>query len=433
MINNTFIPYPFRSNYYGSTVEANLRIAKPARYQGMNVFIVDDNGVLTEYWYKNGTEDSDLILKTVSGDDIGSLIASKADLVAGKVPISQLPDTLVPKYVELYADLPDPTTVVDSVYVVLTSSGSKWLPGVLGGTFYSKGFYFSDGVEWNFLGDFPFQATQIEVNLETNNLSFVTPFTLYNYLSQKTFESGDLIGTIINPTVMWDNGFSTYDARYFNASSISSGTLSDSRLSANVTLQGNTFNTTNKLVKIDGTGKYPAVDGSQITNISASNIVGTIAFTNGGTGLNFLGLAGQSLRVNAGRTALEYYTPSSGGGGGGATYFSALLDVSLVNPLQDDMLRFNYSSQVWENFAGDFISSSNSITDYDFDITGVRNGSNQYFNLRYNYLSGKTRVYVNGMRLTPGASYDYEETGTNQIKIIIPPESNDLITVDYLK
>ncbi|MBX7047148.1 MAG: hypothetical protein K1X86_15065 [Ignavibacteria bacterium] len=38
---------------------------------------------------------------------------------------------------------------------------------------------------------------------------------------------------------------------------------------SNVTTQGNTFNGTNQLVKTDGSGKLPAIDGSQLTNISA--------------------------------------------------------------------------------------------------------------------------------------------------------------------
>lgn len=88
-----------------------------------------------------------------------------------------------------------------------------------------------------------------------------------------------------------------------NADNIVSGTLADARLSANVTIQGNTFNGnnqlvrldgsgklpgssygtavtlkgntfngTNQLVQLDGTGKYPSNDGSQITNLNASNI-----------------------------------------------------------------------------------------------------------------------------------------------------------------
>ena len=88
-----------------------------------------------------------------------------------------------------------------------------------------------------------------------------------------------------------------------DASNITSGTLADARLSSNVTLEGNTFNGANQLVKLDGSGKlpgasysdlvtlkgnifngtnqlvqldgvgkYPSNDGSQITNLNASNI-----------------------------------------------------------------------------------------------------------------------------------------------------------------
>lgn len=72
-------------------------------------------------------------------------------------------------------------------------------------------------------------------------------------------------------------------------------------------------------------------------------------------------------------------------------------------------------------------------SDYDFNITGSRNSSNKVFTLSANYLSGSTRVYVNGIRYTPGASYDYTETGTNQITFTNAPDSGDLITVDYIK
>lgn len=63
-----------------------------------------------------------------------------------------------------------------------------------------------------------------------------------------------------------------------NASNISSGTIADARLSANVTTQGNTFNGASQLVRLDGSTQLPAVNGSQLTNLNASNIAsGTIA------------------------------------------------------------------------------------------------------------------------------------------------------------
>lgn len=59
-----------------------------------------------------------------------------------------------------------------------------------------------------------------------------------------------------------------------DAANITSGTLPNARLSTLVTLQGNTFNGSNQLVKLDNTGKYPSNDGSQITNLDASNLAG---------------------------------------------------------------------------------------------------------------------------------------------------------------
>lgn len=41
--------------------------------------------------------------------------------------------------------------------------------------------------------------------------------------------------------------------------------------SNNVTIQGNTFNSANQLVQLDETGKLPAIDGSQLTNLPTAN------------------------------------------------------------------------------------------------------------------------------------------------------------------
>ena len=54
----------------------------------------------------------------------------------------------------------------------------------------------------------------------------------------------------------------------------------------NITTQGNSFNNANQLVKLDSSGKLPAIDGSQLTNISSGSSVvstfpSTITHTNG--------------------------------------------------------------------------------------------------------------------------------------------------------
>lgn len=63
-----------------------------------------------------------------------------------------------------------------------------------------------------------------------------------------------------------------------NATNITAGTLNDLRLSSNVTLQGNTFNVANKLVQLTAASFYPAINGSLITNLNASNLAsGTVS------------------------------------------------------------------------------------------------------------------------------------------------------------
>ena len=57
-----------------------------------------------------------------------------------------------------------------------------------------------------------------------------------------------------------------------NAGSINSGTIADARLSSAVTLEGNSFNGASQLVKLDSSSRLPAVNGSQVTNLNASNL-----------------------------------------------------------------------------------------------------------------------------------------------------------------
>ena len=78
-----------------------------------------------------------------------------------------------------YSALPDPTTVSGKFYWCSASQGAKYLPGSIGGTYYSAGQYYSNGTTWEFI-DVPYQATQTEVNTGTNTDKFVTPNTFAN-------------------------------------------------------------------------------------------------------------------------------------------------------------------------------------------------------------------------------------------------------------
>lgn len=71
-----------------------------------------------------------------------------------------------------------------------------------------------------------------------------------------------------------------------NGSNISTGTVGDSFLSANVTKQGNSFNGVSQLVQLTAGGLLPTLNGSNLTNLNADNIgSGTLTVNRGGTGV----------------------------------------------------------------------------------------------------------------------------------------------------
>jgi hypothetical protein len=86
----------------------------------------------------------------------------------------------------------------------------------------------------------------------------------------------------------------------------------------------------------------------------------------------------------------------------------------------------------WSVISGSIISDGFQI-DYDSNVSGLRDSSNKVFTVSVNFVSGSTRVFVNGLRYSNGLSYDYTETGTNQITFTNAPDNGDLIIVEYLK
>lgn len=80
-----------------------------------------------------------------------------------------------------------------------------------------------------------------------------------------------------------------------------------------------------------------------------------------------------------------------------------------------------------------YLTAATWKTDYDATISGSRNSSNKIFTLSDNFVSNSLRVYVNGIRYSPGAGNDYIETPPNQLTFNIAPDLGDLIVVDYIK
>lgn len=89
--------------------------------------------------------------------------------------------------VEGYSLLPDYNLHEEEVWLVLNSEGTKWLPGSIGGTFYSKGYYYGSSTGWMFVGEVPHQATNAESINNTITDKFISPATLDYWKTQQVF------------------------------------------------------------------------------------------------------------------------------------------------------------------------------------------------------------------------------------------------------
>jgi len=88
-----------------------------------------------------------------------------------------LKNGMIISIVTKYSDLPSATLVPGQYYRTLQGENASWRPTWLGGTYYPEGIYYSDGSSWDYVGEFPYQATQSEVDSGMNNSNFVTPKT----------------------------------------------------------------------------------------------------------------------------------------------------------------------------------------------------------------------------------------------------------------
>lgn len=61
------------------------------------------------------------------------------------------------------------------------------------------------------------------------------------------------------------------------------------------------------------------------------------------------------------------------------------------------------------------------------------NGITDSFTTSFNYVAGTLKVYVGGLRQSPGASLDYTETGINSFELNYIPFSGEKMIIDYIK
>lgn len=96
-------PLPVESKFFNSsglpyvdTTEVTTEIPESIRYQGLTVFVVD-----TEYWFKDGVTDGDLIVKSTGGSISGSGTTNELTYWTGSSAIGSLSTATYPSLTEL--------------------------------------------------------------------------------------------------------------------------------------------------------------------------------------------------------------------------------------------------------------------------------------------------------------------------------------------
>jgi len=117
------------------------------------------------------------------------------------------------------------------------------------------------------------------------------------------------------------------------------------------------------------------------------------------------------------------YVPGAGGGSGGGSITD--LDFNATN---GNLTLTTLLGSFITNLDGRYsLSGGDEYSDYG--LTGVLDGVNTVFTTTYNFVSGSSKIYLNGIRQI--RDDQYTETGSDEITFTIPPFPTDDIIADY--
>lgn len=69
----------------------------------------------------------------------------------------------------------------------------------------------------------------------------------------------------------------------------------------------------------------------------------------------------------------------------------------------------------------------------EYGLTGPQDGTNNRFSTVHEFVTGSTKLFVNGVRQFSGVGKDYIEDNDTQVLLAVPPAADDNLTIDYIK
>ena len=295
----------------GQSVEANLIYTLSKQLNNLTISVsagianvlaqsmsYTDNSIAQVLIYVDGelankqdTLVSGVNIKTVNGNTI---------LGPGDIIVSTDAITVVANY----SALPPVATVIGDFFWVENSQGTQWLPGSLGGTYYPKGMYYSNGVTYEYT-ETPYQASQTEVNSGTNDSKFVTPLTLTNatVITNKVVSNSNIIGNT--------NTKITYDSKGLVTAGTNATTIdiADSINKRYQTDNQQLFNDVTSSIQTQLNNKQNNITGTtnRLLKFISANTVGnsTITDIGGNIGIGSVTSPGELLHIGDGNILLE--------------------------------------------------------------------------------------------------------------------------------
>lgn len=280
----------------------------------------------------------------LSADDKNTLNNLQANLTKLEQKTTNLPD-------DTKAQLADLTTRLDKLEANTTTIGPKGATGATGsaGATGSQGAQGIAGSNDCLGGVCVSRQTTSPGTVETGNINL----------------SGAIIATSFQ-----GNGANLTS---LNGSNISSGTLSDARLSANVTLQGNSFNGVSQLVQLTAGGILPVLDGSNLTSLTGANVNGTVAnATTAGTTTGNAGTA-TALATNPTDCAANTYAVTIATSGN--LTCASITDGSLTANVTLQGNSFNGANQLVQLTAGGILPVLNGSNLTSLNATNIASGT----------------------------------------------------------